>query len=60
MSGRLQSSLNAARSYLESKLPTITDTYTLAIISYALALTGSNSSKAAYNNLDSTAVIISE
>ncbi|KAJ8305159.1 hypothetical protein KUTeg_017294 [Tegillarca granosa] len=60
MMGRLQTAINKAQTYLESKLLTIKDTYTLAITSYALALTGSNSSTAAYNDLESAAVFVSE
>ncbi|KAJ8305151.1 hypothetical protein KUTeg_017286 [Tegillarca granosa] len=55
---RLQTAINKAQSYLESKLLTIKDTYTLAITSYALALTGSNSSKIAYNDLESAAIFV--
>ncbi|KAJ8305165.1 hypothetical protein KUTeg_017300 [Tegillarca granosa] len=57
---RLQTAINKAQSYLESKLLTIKDTYTLAITSYALALTGSNSSKIAYNDLESAAIFMEQ
>ena len=43
--------MNLARTYLESYVETITDTYTFALMTYALELSGSNKGTEAFNKL---------